>query len=262
MILFLVTGKKQIVTLKKLLRELPPVRFKVLERLCRLLKLISINSESNRMSVESLAIVMGPNILRPEEINQTSDYLAESQLVNNIVSVLIKEYDVLLLGVTVKGERKKFNAQSVKNHLETKFSKIKLGDNPIVGKKHHELHVITPTDLEEETTSDYTSQEESLNETSNNSEDIPSIQITDESIIHTDESTIKENEEKELKELKEKFTRQPKKSQPRGRSYTNALEWLIAMQEDGKIDELADSNEDILSSSGNIKKKRNNNSIV
>lgn len=217
------------------------------------------------MNVESLSIVMGPNILRPEEIKQTTDYLAESQLANNLVSILIKEYDVLLLGGSVRGERKKFSAESVKYHLESKFSKIKLGENPIVGKRHHEIHVFTPTDLEEETTSDYTSQDDSLNEISNNSEEITNIQSTDDSQIHTEENMIKEDEEEndDIAELKKERFSKPKKSQTRGRSYTNALEWLIAMQEDGKIDEMANSNENMLSLSDNRnqKKKRNNNSF-
>lgn len=231
---FQVQGKKQIISLKKLLSELPPLRFKVLERLCRLLKLISLYSDENKMSAENLSIVMTPNILRAKEMKATTEFLTETQLITSIVTLLIKEYDVLLADhePNEKEERKKFNAQSVKNHLESKFSKIKLGDNPVKGKKHHEILVITPEDFE--VSIDNNIQSNSTDEEIKENENTPVINnedniIVSKSVLFEQKNDVNDEKPKCLK---------PKKSQTRGRSYTNALQWLIAMQEDGKIDDL------------------------
>jgi len=78
--------------LRSLLKKLPETNFLTLSSLMGLLSLIQESSEINKMTSANLAICWAPNIIRPREENLSSA-LVESNIVNNIGSLLITEFN-------------------------------------------------------------------------------------------------------------------------------------------------------------------------
>eukprot|EP01122_Echinamoeba_exundans_P012742 TRINITY_DN5414_c1_g2_i2.p1 TRINITY_DN5414_c1_g2~~TRINITY_DN5414_c1_g2_i2.p1 ORF type:complete len:453 (-),score=99.89 TRINITY_DN5414_c1_g2_i2:99-1457(-) len=159
-------SKKQLSSLKKLIQSLPQLRLTLLVRLCRLLRILSVNSDVNRMSPENLAIVMAPNVLRPQGDKVSLDALVETQVVTKILAVMIANYDVVLDTIDVppppsprsleaaEGEdnetgsgKKRFQPKLVKGHFEEKYGLIREGSNPLSGKKVSDMEVMTPERL-------------------------------------------------------------------------------------------------------------------
>lgn len=94
--LSIVERKKARTPLKELADKLPPLRRLMLQRLIRLLRLLSLYCETNKMTANNLAVVMGPNICRPEKMEMTVEALAEAQCVTNAVITLIMDYEFIL----------------------------------------------------------------------------------------------------------------------------------------------------------------------
>lgn len=75
-------------------KKMSPLRRGILKKLLRLLRLISIYSEINKMTVENLAIVITPNIIRPHD-KMEFDHLNEIRYLNNAVSEMILGYTLI-----------------------------------------------------------------------------------------------------------------------------------------------------------------------
>ena len=88
--------KKARTPLKELADKLPPLRRLMLQRLIRLLRLLSLYCETNKMTANNLAVVMGPNICRPATMEMSVEALAEAQCVTNAVITLIMDYEFIL----------------------------------------------------------------------------------------------------------------------------------------------------------------------
>ncbi|XP_056146517.1 rho GTPase-activating protein 24 [Lampris incognitus] len=80
--------------LKKLVESLPPVNFNLLQYICRFLDEVQSHSGVNKMSVQNLATVFGPNILRPKVENPVA-IMEGTVLVQQLMAVLIGRHDVL-----------------------------------------------------------------------------------------------------------------------------------------------------------------------
>jgi hypothetical protein len=91
-----VEGKAVRAPLKEMADELPPVRRLMLQKLIRLLRLLSLYHETNKMTAVNLAVVMGPNICRPRVMTLSSEALSQTQCVTNAVVGLIDEYEFIL----------------------------------------------------------------------------------------------------------------------------------------------------------------------
>ncbi|XP_073533623.1 rho GTPase-activating protein 21 isoform X4 [Phyllobates terribilis] len=63
--------KERLITLKRLIHELPDHHFETLKFLCTHLKTVAENSEKNKMEPRNLAIVFGPTLVRTSEDNMT-----------------------------------------------------------------------------------------------------------------------------------------------------------------------------------------------
>ncbi|CAJ0934835.1 unnamed protein product [Ranitomeya imitator] len=63
--------KERLITLKRLIHELPDYHFETLKFLCTHLKTVAENSEKNKMEPRNLAIVFGPTLVRTSEDNMT-----------------------------------------------------------------------------------------------------------------------------------------------------------------------------------------------
>jgi hypothetical protein len=88
--------KKGRAALKALVDELPPLRRSMLQQLIRLLRLLSLYHETNKMTASNLAVVMGPNICRPQSMASTMEALTEAQCVTNATILLIDDYEFIL----------------------------------------------------------------------------------------------------------------------------------------------------------------------
>ncbi|XP_067280475.1 rho GTPase-activating protein 24 isoform X2 [Pseudorasbora parva] len=98
---FLVCGKripsnreKGLQDLKILLYELPVANFNLLKYICQFLNDVQSYSSVNKMSIQNLATVFGPNILRPKAEDPES-IIGGAAVVQQIMSELIREHSLL-----------------------------------------------------------------------------------------------------------------------------------------------------------------------
>lgn len=80
--------------LKGQVESLPPVNYNLLKYICRFLDEVQSYSGVNKMSVQNLATVFGPNILRPK-IEDPVAIMEGTVLVQQLMAVLIGRHDVL-----------------------------------------------------------------------------------------------------------------------------------------------------------------------
>ncbi|XP_066566863.1 rho GTPase-activating protein 24 isoform X2 [Amia ocellicauda] len=83
--------------MKELLKQvkcLPPVNYNLLKYICRFLDEVQSYAGVNKMSVQNLATVFGPNILRPK-IEDPVAIMEGTVLVQQLMSVLIGKHDKL-----------------------------------------------------------------------------------------------------------------------------------------------------------------------
>ncbi|XP_034080042.1 rho GTPase-activating protein 24 isoform X4 [Gymnodraco acuticeps] len=80
--------------LRKLVEDLPRVNYNLLKYICRFLDEVQSYSGVNKMSVQNLATVFGPNILRPK-VEDPVAIMEGTVLVQQLMAVLIGRQDVL-----------------------------------------------------------------------------------------------------------------------------------------------------------------------
>ncbi|MBN3275632.1 RHG24 protein, partial [Polyodon spathula] len=83
------TGMKDLI---KQVKSLPPVNYNLLQYTCRFLDEVQSYSGVNKMSVQNLATVFGPNILRPK-MEDPMTIMEGTVLVQQLMSVLIGKHD-------------------------------------------------------------------------------------------------------------------------------------------------------------------------
>ncbi|XP_023264436.1 rho GTPase-activating protein 24 isoform X2 [Seriola lalandi dorsalis] len=80
--------------LRRLVESLPPVNYNLLKYICRFLDEVQSYSGVNKMSVQNLATVFGPNILRPK-VEDPVAIMEGTVLVQQLMAFLIGRHDVL-----------------------------------------------------------------------------------------------------------------------------------------------------------------------
>uniref|UniRef100_A0A8D0GDN3 Rho GTPase activating protein 24 n=1 Tax=Sphenodon punctatus TaxID=8508 RepID=A0A8D0GDN3_SPHPU len=80
--------------LVKQVRSLPPVNYNLLKYICRFLDEVQSYSGVNKMSVQNLATVFGPNILRPK-VEDPLTIMEGTVVVQQLMSVMISEHEQL-----------------------------------------------------------------------------------------------------------------------------------------------------------------------
>ncbi|XP_037402063.1 rho GTPase-activating protein 24 isoform X2 [Pygocentrus nattereri] len=98
---FLMCGKKipsdreqGLLELRNLLHELPVANFNLLKYICQFLNEVQSYSSTNKMSIQNLATVFGPNILRPKAEDPES-IIGGAAVVQHLMSELIREHCTL-----------------------------------------------------------------------------------------------------------------------------------------------------------------------
>ncbi|KAK2824254.1 hypothetical protein Q5P01_021429 [Channa striata] len=92
----LLTKNKEmgILDLSKQVKSLPQVNYNLLEYICKFLDEVQSHSSENKMSVQNLATVFGPNILRPR-VEDPVTMMEGSSQVQHLMTVLISEHSLL-----------------------------------------------------------------------------------------------------------------------------------------------------------------------
>ncbi|KFQ18848.1 Rho GTPase-activating protein 24, partial [Merops nubicus] len=85
------TGMKELV---KQVKSLPAVNFNLLKYICRFLDEVQSYSGVNKMSVQNLATVFGPNILRPK-VEDPLTIMEGTVVVQQLMSVMISKHEEL-----------------------------------------------------------------------------------------------------------------------------------------------------------------------
>uniref|UniRef100_A0A667X2Y2 Rho GTPase-activating protein 24 n=1 Tax=Myripristis murdjan TaxID=586833 RepID=A0A667X2Y2_9TELE len=80
--------------LRRLVESLPSVNYNLLKYICRFLDEVQSYSGVNKMSVQNLATVFGPNILRPK-VEDPVAIMEGTVLVQQLMAVFIGQHDVL-----------------------------------------------------------------------------------------------------------------------------------------------------------------------
>ncbi|XP_045067358.1 rho GTPase-activating protein 22-like isoform X1 [Coregonus clupeaformis] len=86
-----------ILELGRQVKTLPQVNYNLLRYICRFLDEVQSHSSQNKMSVQNLATVFGPNILRPK-MEDPQIIMEGSSQVQHLMSVLISEHSRLYQG--------------------------------------------------------------------------------------------------------------------------------------------------------------------
>ncbi|KAM4730416.1 rho GTPase-activating protein 22 isoform 2-T2 [Anableps anableps] len=83
-----------IIELSKQVKSLPQVNYNLLKYICKFLDEVQMQSNDNKMSVQNLATVFGPNILRPR-VEDPVTMMEGSSQVQHLMTVLISEHSRL-----------------------------------------------------------------------------------------------------------------------------------------------------------------------
>ncbi|MEE6460064.1 hypothetical protein FKM82_000852 [Ascaphus truei] len=83
-----------LVELVKQVKSLPPVNYNLLKYICRFLDEVQSYSGVNKMSVQNLATVFGPNILRPK-VEDPMTIMEGTVVVQQLMAVMISEHERL-----------------------------------------------------------------------------------------------------------------------------------------------------------------------
>ncbi|MBN3278015.1 RHG24 protein, partial [Polyodon spathula] len=112
------TGMKDLI---KQVKSLPPVNYNLLQYTCRFLDEVQSYSGVNKMSVQNLATVFGPNILRPK-MEDPMTIMEGTVLVQQLMSVLIGKHDQVF-----PKEEENQTALEVCNNNNTTQTKLSTG---------------------------------------------------------------------------------------------------------------------------------------
>ncbi|KAM6185582.1 rho GTPase-activating protein 22 isoform 2-T2 [Rhynchocyon petersi] len=80
--------------LAKQVNHLPPANYNLLRYICKFLDEVQSHSDVNKMSVQNLATVFGPNILRPQ-VEDPVTLMEGTSLVQHLMTVLIQKHSQL-----------------------------------------------------------------------------------------------------------------------------------------------------------------------
>ncbi|XP_036396382.1 rho GTPase-activating protein 22 isoform X2 [Megalops cyprinoides] len=83
--------------LTKQVKTLPQANYNLLKYICRFLDEVQSHSNENKMSVQNLATVFGPNILRPKMEDPVA-IMEGTSMVQHLMTVLIREHERLFAG--------------------------------------------------------------------------------------------------------------------------------------------------------------------
>lgn len=91
----------RIINIKKLLAALPVPHKNLLQQIFAFLLRVAAQSDVNKMTFPNLAIVFGPNLLRPRHESMLR-MIEDARHVNSLIKLLLEEYEFLIAGTSDK----------------------------------------------------------------------------------------------------------------------------------------------------------------
>jgi len=85
--------EEQIEKIKTMIQNIPKVNQMILQMILLLLITVAKNSEKNKMTHSNLAIVFGPNLIKPH--HQTIESSLKIPIINNVITNLLENYNIL-----------------------------------------------------------------------------------------------------------------------------------------------------------------------
>lgn len=110
--------ERAIIELSKQVKTLPQVNYNLLKYICKFLDEVQLQSNDNKMSVQNLATVFGPNILRPR-VEDPVTMMEGSSQVQHLMTVLISEHSRLY-----PNEDPQIEVKCLPNKQDLKRSKV------------------------------------------------------------------------------------------------------------------------------------------
>ncbi|GAM23225.1 hypothetical protein SAMD00019534_064000 [Acytostelium subglobosum LB1] len=86
-------SSKKVQTLRSMLSTIPPCHQATLQMLLLFLRFIGQNSDVNKMTYSNLAIVFGPNLVKP--VQQTIETSLKIPLINNVITMMLNNYQLI-----------------------------------------------------------------------------------------------------------------------------------------------------------------------
>ncbi|XP_068182678.1 rho GTPase-activating protein 22 isoform X2 [Antennarius striatus] len=137
-----------IVELGKQVKSLPQVNYNLLKYICKFLDVVQSHSNENKMSVQNLATVFGPNILRPR-VEDPVTMMEGSSQVQHLMTVLISEHTRLYPNEGLETETKTTSEQQQSNTQRCKVEWLSQKDaQPLPSTVSQEKHPTPSTDNE------------------------------------------------------------------------------------------------------------------
>ncbi|XP_062851276.1 rho GTPase-activating protein 22 [Trichomycterus rosablanca] len=102
--------------LAKQVKTLPQANYNLLKYICKFLDEVQSHSNENKMSVQNLATVFGPNILRPKMEDYVTMMEGTSQ-VQHLMTVLISEHERLYKSLEVEQSSEQKEAQGQRSRV-------------------------------------------------------------------------------------------------------------------------------------------------
>eukprot|EP01126_Amoeba_proteus_P013100 TRINITY_DN15479_c0_g1_i4.p1 TRINITY_DN15479_c0_g1~~TRINITY_DN15479_c0_g1_i4.p1 ORF type:complete len:598 (+),score=137.54 TRINITY_DN15479_c0_g1_i4:166-1794(+) len=136
-------SKQMTADVMRLVSQLPLHNIYVLLELCYFLFRVSLKQESNKMSINNLALVIGPNVLWTHENENSPSQLADSLKISTIFGLLIEHHQELIDLSTKLDQEEKSDSQKMfekrqsiqriyKTKKEKRNSRPELGDTLFV----------------------------------------------------------------------------------------------------------------------------------
>ncbi|XP_051779760.1 rho GTPase-activating protein 22-like isoform X2 [Erpetoichthys calabaricus] len=98
----------------KQVKNLPQANYNLLKYICKFLDEVQAHSSENKMSVQNLATVFGPNILRPK-LEDPVTIMEGTSLVQHLMTVLIREHERLYISTEMEAS---FSQQDIKPFVQ------------------------------------------------------------------------------------------------------------------------------------------------
>ncbi|CAI2727146.1 unnamed protein product [Schistosoma spindalis] len=124
-----------LIQLENLVAQLPVVNYTLLKHLCQFLHRVSVYQSDNKMSIESLGIVFGPNVFRftPENLGYR-----EQNSINHIMGILIEHSDSLFRMIAPSCENVTTLNDNLSDNNCTQIHHIPFNDVQAVRNKKYE----------------------------------------------------------------------------------------------------------------------------
>jgi RhoGAP domain len=136
-------GEQQLKSIRRLLRKLPMPNYYTLKSLILFLAEVAQHGATNMMSARNIAIVFGPNLLRPEV--ETMESTLSQPVVNDVVRTMITKCERLFDGTAAEDEDEDQEESEHRTEVDSEGEHINSPGESTVGAAAEEREASTST---------------------------------------------------------------------------------------------------------------------